>query len=131
MNDHERYVSQETLLQELAWDAEAFQGVDDFDALLERLLDEESDRIEGFAERSWGQDDSPDDDDAPVEVRDGVIRLVRSRLQRIQTDGIGNDQIVGAGSASYRPPEEILDSVREQVAPFRPRNDTDRSAWAV
>ena len=57
MPDPERYVSLESLTDELPFSEAAFD-VDDYDALLERLVDQESERIEGddYAGRTWDED---------------------------------------------------------------------------
>lgn len=56
----------------------------------------------------------------PGDVKDGLVRLVRSRLERIQSDGLESESVPTGQSASYRPPEEIIDAVKRSVIKHRP-----------
>ncbi|QCW03566.1 DUF1302 domain-containing protein [Natrinema pallidum] len=197
-SDPERYLSVGDLEDELPFSPSAFDvdntetnadGNTDWDNLLQRLLDEESDRIEQMAstlfvqtETSatlYGDEDTVGDDlplpdrpvvdvasigvdgdplevgtdvrvrethvellddaaiyswpDGPIEVtwtygydavpgdvRDGLVRLVRSRLERIQSDGLESEGLPTGQSASYRPPEEIVAAVADDVGGYSP-----------
>ena len=114
MSDPERYVTTDALQDELPFDEAAFPTIDDWAGLLERLLDEESERIEGsdYADRTF-------DEDVPGPVKDGVIRLVRSRLDRIKTDGLETESLSDGSSYGYRPPEAVRADVRSAVAKYR------------
>lgn len=200
MSDPERYLSVAALEDEIAYRPEAL-GIDDttsdgeemsdWEQLLQRLLDEESDRIEGpnyagtrfvpttTSATLYGDTAAVDDDlllrerpvrsvtsinadgttldvdthvrvwethvtllkDAPIngwpdgpitieweygldeppgDVVDAVVRLVRSRLDRIQTDGLESESLPSGQSASFRPPEAIRADVRRTVARYEP-----------
>ena len=197
--DPERYLSVSDLRDELPFSPEKAFGIDDtetdadgntdWDNLLERLLDEESDRVERFdgtlfvetetSETLYGDEDTVDDDlllpdrpvtdvvsvdadgealevgtdvrvrethvelldaapiyswpdgaievtwtygysEVPGDVRDAIVRLVRSRLERIQSDGLESESLPTGQSASYRPPEDVIRGAKETVSQYRP-----------
>jgi hypothetical protein len=200
MSDPERYLNVATLEDEIAYRPEALgvddevgdgEDVSDWEQLLQRFLDEESDRIEGpnYADTRfvpttttatlYGDTAAVGDDlllrerpvrsvtsidadgtaldvdtdvrvrethvqlleaapltswpDGPItveweygyeeppgEVIDALVRLVRSRLDRIQTDGLESESLPSGQSASFRPPEEIRADVRRTVAQYEP-----------
>lgn len=119
-DDAERYVSLEELKEELPFRPSAFPEIDDYDATLERFLDEESERIEGddYAGRTWDSDEV-----VPGPVKHGIARLVRSRLEQIKSDGIESESLPSGQSATYRPPEEVRRGVRSAVRKYRPEDD--------
>lgn len=132
----ERYVTLVELREEVVYGSHSFRLSDaDYDDLLTRILDEESERMEGefFAARTWEQEDSPDDDPPPGPVKDGIIRLVRSRLDRIQSDGIASESTTSGHSSTFRPSAEIMEQVASAVGEYRPSGDSDTSygAWVV
>lgn len=134
--DPDRYVSLEELHEEIVYAPRSFNLEEsEYDTLLTRLLDEESERIESdvFAGRTWGLDSSPDDAAVPGPVKDGVVRLVRSRLDRIQADGVESESLSSGQSASFRPAAEIRRDVRQTVSEYRPKGNTESSfgAWTV
>ena len=126
MGDAERYVSQDELEAELSFDPDAFPA-DDWDDLVTRLLAQESERVEGpdYANREWD-----DADDVPGPVFDGIVRLVRSRLQRIKADGVESESTVSGQSLSYRPPEAVRADVQSAVSKYR-EDDEESGAWLV
>lgn len=132
----ERYVTLDEMHEELVYSAQAFGlSSTEYDTLILRLIDEESERIESdlFAGRTWGLESSPDGDEVPGPIKDGVVRLVRSRLDRIQADGIESESISSGQSTSFRPAAEIRQDVRSTVAEYRPTGNTETSfgAWTV
>ena len=127
MSEPERYVTLEELQQELAYQPAAFgmaddegEPTDDWTALLERLLDEESERVEGdhYAGRTWGADE-----DVPGPVKHGIIRLARSRLTQIHGDGYESESSPAGQSATYTPAEDVRADVQSQVAKYRETDD--------
>lgn len=124
--DPDRYVSVSELEAELSFTHRALQ-VDqtEWEKLLRRLLDEESERVESgaYAGRTWAGDD------VPGPIRDGVIRLVRSRLERIQSDGLSQETLPTGQSATYRPPEHVKADVQRVARQYR--DDRDIGAWMV
>ena len=138
MPDPDRYVDLPTVKQEIVYSPDVFDmDTVEWDDLLERLIGEESERVESdrYANRVWDpHPDAPDDDDVPSPVTDGIIRLVRSRLDAIQLDGVSQESIDGQ-SSTFRPSSEIRDEVRRSVAPYRPKRDDDDDphigAWVV
>lgn len=138
MPDSDRYVDLPTVKQEIPYDPVAFDmDSAEWDDFLTRLLGEETERVESgrYAARVWEpHDDAPDDDDVPAPVIDGILRLVRSRLDAVQADGVTQESIDGQ-STTFRPSSEIRDEVRRSVAPYRPGRDGDEDpyvgAWMV
>lgn len=59
-------------------------------------------------------------EEPPGDIRDAVIRLVRSRLERIKSDGLGSESMPTGQSADYRPPEEIHADVKNIVGKHKP-----------
>lgn len=192
------YLPLAELKRELPFSSDAFDvddetedgnGMTEWDRLLERLLDQEADRIDRYAETRFVEtetsatlygDEAADGDDLPLPnrpvvsvtsidadgtaldvatdvrvrethvellddapisnwpsgpiaitwtygyssvpgpVQDGLVRLVRSRLDRIQSDGLKSESLPSGQSASYRPPEEVLTTVAWTVAEYRP-----------
>lgn len=134
--DPERYVTLNELGNEVSYEAQSFRMPEsEYNDLLTRLLDEESERIEGefFAARTWEQEGSPDDDPPPGPVKDGIIRLVRSRLDRIQSDGVESESTTSGHSTTFKPSAEIMEQVAAAVGEFRPSGDSETSfgAWVV
>ncbi|WP_255170103.1 hypothetical protein [Natrononativus amylolyticus] len=58
-------------------------------------------------------------DDVPGAVRNGIVRLVRSVLEQIPTDGLSQESS-GDASYTYRPPGEIRATVAAEVQQYRP-----------
>lgn len=56
----------------------------------------------------------------PRPARDAIIRLVRSRLERVKSDGLESESLPTGQSASYRPPEEILSAAAATIRGYRP-----------
>lgn len=52
----------------------------------------------------------------PGPVEDALIRLCRNALERIQTDGLNQEQIVGGGMWNYRVPSEVLGEANAVVS---------------
>lgn len=128
----ERYVTVGQLESELSFTNRALQADEsEWAELLRRLLDEESERIESasYAARTWGGPHTSGTDDVPGPIRDGVIRLVRSRLERIQSDGLAQETLPTGQSASYRPPEDVRADVQRIARQHR--DDSDIGAWVV
>ena len=126
-DDPERYVSLEELEEELPFSEAAF-SVADWSGLLERLLDEESERVEGddYVGRTW--DDAAD---VPGPVKHGIIRLVRSRLEQIKSDGLDSESGPTGQSVTYRPPEAVRRDVQSMVAKYREDDGERPGAWVV
>lgn len=59
-------------------------------------------------------------DSAPGAVRDAIVRLVRSRLERIKSDGLESESLPTGQSASYRPPEEVMAAAAAAVEEHHP-----------
>ena len=123
-DDPERYVTADELQEELPFGEETRANIDDWEALLERFLDEESERIEGpdYAGREF--------DDVPGPVKNAVVRLVRSRLEQIKTDGVESESLASGLSMTYRPPEAIRRDVQSMVRKYRDDEDHP-GAWVV
>ena len=135
MADAERYVSVNELMDEIAFDESMFDVVN-WDPFLERLLGAESERIENaaYAGRVWApHPDAPDDNDVPAVVKHGVIRLVRSRLEQIHSDGLSSESGPAGQSLDYRPPAHVRQDVQSMVSKYREPtdDDADRGAWVV
>ena len=140
MTDHpERYVTLAELSDELPFGEEAFPHVDDWTAFLERLLGEETERIENsqYAGRRWEVTEDWDGtvETVPGPIKNGVVRLVRSRLNTIRADGVESEAAPTGQSVTYRHPNEVRRDVQSMVAKFRPGPDEDadhgRGAWVV
>ena len=59
-------------------------------------------------------------DEVPGPVVDAIVRLVRSRLARIDADGVDSETLPTGQSVSYRPPERLLASVSRTMQRYRP-----------
>lgn len=59
-------------------------------------------------------------DGMPGELRDALIRLVRSKLQRIKADGVESDSLPSGQSVSYRPPEDVVTQAQKTARKYRP-----------
>lgn len=56
--------------------------------------------------------------EAPPAIQAAVIRLVRSSLDQIKTDGLGNESLPDGASYGYRPPADIRREVRSEVSEY-------------
>lgn len=70
-------------------------------------------------------------DSVPGPVRDGLVRLVRSRLERIMGDGVTSESVPSGQNTTYRPPEQIRADVRASVATYRPETYGSDGAMVI
>lgn len=71
---------------------------------------QESARVEEWVNDSY----RGDNDSVPFVVQAAVIRLVRSVVTQVDSDGL-NSEDVGDHSEDYRPPADVRDEVRNEL----------------
>jgi len=120
MTDAERYVNLGDLKIELPFTSSDFQlddsieeGEDysDWDDFLLDLLEEESSRLEG-----WFEDHNFETDPPKTPVKEGVIRLVRLRLDLVNSDGLEDESLGDGSSFSYSDPRKIRNEVKSDIS---------------
>jgi len=57
-------------------------------------------------------------DEVPNPVRSAIIRIVRHRLQRIDSDGVADEEIPGAGSVTYTEDVKMYRSIRGELMDY-------------
>lgn len=57
-------------------------------------------------------------EEVPGPLMKAIVRIVRNRLQQVESDGVDSDSVFG-DSISYRPPQEVLAEARAEVQEFR------------
>lgn len=58
-------------------------------------------------------------DEVPGEIRDAIVRLCRSRLQRIKSDGVESESYPSGQSITYRPPDEVRAAILSTARKYR------------
>lgn len=105
------YVTADELQRELPYSHET-SGLTESEwmALLTDKLKQESERVDQWTNESYRGDSAT----VPFIVRAAVIRLTRSVITQIESDGLSSEK-VDDHSESYRPPSEIREEVRKEL----------------
>jgi hypothetical protein len=108
------YVSPEAFRDEYAPDATdlGFESESDYLAFLERILKQESDRVERdqYAAAEWR--DAPT---TPPVIYEAVVRLARVRIDSRNADILSSEAAPDGRQESYRPPADVRKNVREEL----------------
>ena len=111
------YVTAEYVLRRTQWSAESFGLTDtEFSEALDDILLEESERIEGYVGVSAHFEEATDTDEIHPTIRAELVTLVRHALAQIKTQGLSSSNSGDGSSQSWRPPQEILDTVNAEVS---------------
>lgn len=138
MTSEERYINLATLKGEIPFSSSDFilddevedeEGLTEWDNFLLDKLDDESSRVESwFPEQDFGED-------TPTTINEGVIRLVRLRLDLINSDGLDSESLVDGASYSYSEPREIRKEIKSEIAEEilaeEDLTDDNKGAWVV
>lgn len=111
------YVTREQLERRLELDADALAVSDEeWLAILDEVLEAESERVELAEYAGVSYRDVDTTDEVPSIVREGVIRLARSAVQQIRTDGLSSENVGDGASYAYRPVSDIRDEVARSLS---------------
>ena len=138
MTSEERYINLATLKGEIPFSSSDFilddevedeEGLTEWDNFLLDKLDDESSRVESwFPASDFGED-------TPTTIKEGVIRLVRLRLDLINSDGLDSESLVDGASYSYTEPKEIRKEIKSEIAEEilaeEDLTDDNKGAWVV
>lgn len=138
MTSEERYINLATLKGEIPFSSSDFilddevedeEGLTEWDNFLLDKLDDESSRVESwFPEEDFGED-------TPTTIKEGVIRLVRLRLDLINSDGLDSESLVDGASYSYSETREIRKEIKSEIAEEilaeEDLTDDNKGAWVV
>jgi hypothetical protein len=110
------YVEPERLEHELQYTQNDFPGIEDgsdWATLLSDSLKTASERVDGWLDSGT---DWRDADSVPFVIQLAVIRLARARIAHIREDGIESEGLVSGANYDYRPPGELREEIRRQLA---------------
>jgi len=108
------YVTPKAFRDEYAPDATdlGFESDADYNALLDRVLKQESARVESdeYANAEWR-----DALTVPPVIYEAVVRLARVRIDSRSADILSSERAPDGRQESYRPPADIRADVREEL----------------
>lgn len=123
------YVDTETFASELPYTENDFPGLageSEWQALLERALKTESERVANYANQVDSDTEwDPEDKTVPFVVRMAVVRLARDRVAGIKEDGLNSEGLASGVNYDYRPPEVLREEVKQALddADYRAGDD--------